>query len=344
VYATSNSGTPIYANASTGNTILASTVSGTAVLGSASSNGTGISGSGGGYGVKGQSYSGIAVNAASTTGYGLYTTSDSGLAIYASSNSTLATIYAVGYGGNTIYGNASYGTGAYGKADSGTGVKGESFSGYGVYGISSYGNGIVAQNNDTTMAAAATSSLAGSSSGLAYYGTGGIMISGNAYKPGGGAWQATSDARLKKDVTPLRLGLEQLRQVRPVTYKYNGLADTTDDGREYVGVIAQELEKVFPSMVSTRKAKLHKDDAASTDIKVVDPSALTFVLINAVKEQQQIIDRQERRIAALERQRGTALSALNLGGGAEAGLALALLPLGFVALRRRKERATLLRG
>jgi len=222
-----------------------------------------------------------------------------------------------------------------GSSSSSYGVYGFSSTNYGVYGLSASGNGVVAQNNDTNGSAAAVSALAGSSSGLAYWGTGGIIITGSvAQKAGGGSWSAFSDVRLKKDVTPLRLGLDQLRQIRPVTYKYNGLGDTADDGHEYVGVIAQELEKIFPSMVTSKKGKLHKTDAAETDIKVVDPSALTYVLINSVNEQQQIIERQERRIAALERGRG--LSASMLGNGAEMALAFGLLPLGFVALRRRK--------
>ena len=221
-------------------------------------------------------------------------------------------------------------------AGSGSGVLASSNSGSGVFAISQTSNAVLAQNSDTTMAAAAVSALAGSSSGLAYYGTGNIIISGSlAQKAGGGSWTAPSDIRIKKDVTPLRLGLDQLRQIRPVTYKYNGLGGTTDDGQEYVGVVAQELEKIFPKMVTSRKGKLHPSDTAETDIKVVDPSALTYVLINSVKEQQQIIDRQERRIAALERGRG--VSASMLSNGAEMALAFGLLPLGFVALRRRKE-------
>jgi len=254
-------------------------------------------------------------------------------------------IIGIGVGGSGVAGNSTSSTGTsgvstsgfgvYGASSSNIGVRGDSTSSIGVYGVSSSGNGVVAQNNDTTMAAAAVSALAGNSNGLAYWGTGSIIITGSlAQKAGGGSWTAPSDIRIKRDVAPLRLGLDQLRQIRPVTYKYNGLGGTTDDGHEYVGVVAQELEKIFPNMVTSRKGKLHPSDTAETDIKVVDPSALTYVLINSVKEQQQIIDRQERRIAALEHGRG--LSASMLGNGAEMALALGLLPLGFVALRRRK--------
>jgi len=245
-------------------------------------------------------------------------------------------VIAVATTGTAVSAQSTSSYGVLGVSSSSHGVYGSSSSGYGVYGSSSTGNGVVAANNDTTMAAAAVSALAGSSSGLAYYGTGGIIISGSvAQKSGGGSWTSVSDARLKRDVAPLKLSLDQLRKVQPVTYKYNGLGGTTDDGHEFVGVIAQELEKVFPSMVTSRKGKLHPTDTAETDIRVVDPSALTFVLINSVKEQQQIIERQERRIAALER--GRSLTASLGGNSLEAALALGLLPLGFVAMRRRKQ-------
>ena len=73
------------------------------------------------------------------------------------------------------------------------------------------------------------------------------------------------------------------------------------------------------------------------DIKMVDPSAFTYLLINAVKQQQQIIERQEHRIAALEHPRVASLAASVLNGGFGTGIGLSLVSLGFVVLRRRKE-------
>ena len=228
-----------------------------------------------------------------------------------------------------------------GNSTNSYGVQGYSQNSIGIYGYSPSTNGIVGQNGRTDWAAAAISALSGGPHGLAVYAggdivvTGDLQVSGDATKYGSLAWTTPSDARIKKDVAALRLGLTQLKEVRPVTYKYNGLGGAPNDGREYVGVIAQELEKVFPSMVSSKKVKLHPEDALETDIKVVDPSAFTYLLINSVKEQQALIERQERRIAALERGRGVAASMFG-GSGVELGLAVGLLPLGFMALRRRK--------
>jgi hypothetical protein len=217
------------------------------------------------------------------------------------------------------------------------GVYGASSTGIGVLASAQTDNGLRAYTSSTT--AAAVSALSPSSSGLAFYGGGGILITGSAEKPGGGPWTASSDARIKKDVKALQWGIEELRQVRPVTFKYNGLGGSQDDGREYTGVIAQELEKILPAMVTSRKAKLKQSDSDETDIRIVDPSAFTYVLINAVKEQQQVIERQEMRLSALERERGT-LGASIVGGELGRGIALGLLPLAFLALNRRKKSST----
>ncbi len=249
-----------------------------------------------------------------------------GVAVYGASS---------GSSGTAILGANTTGTAIQGVSSTGRGVDGFAFSsGTGVYGTSSTGNGVIGQNYNTGWSAAAVAALSGGPHGLALWAGGDIIVSGDALKYGSLAWSNASDARIKKDVVPLRLGLSQLKEVRPVTYRYNGLGGSPNDGREYAGVIAQELEKVFPSMVSSKKIKLHPDDAVESDIKIVDPSAFTYVLINSVKEQQAIIERQERRIAALERSRN--VSASMLGNGVEMALALGLLPLGFIAFRRRK--------
>jgi hypothetical protein len=150
-------------------------------------------------------------------------------------------------------------------------------------------------------------------------------------------WAATSDERVKKDVKPFRQGLAELEAVRPVMFKYNGLGGTEVDGKEYVGVIAQDLAKIVPWMVSQQKTRLHKDDVHETDIDRVDASAFTYMLINAVKEQQKMIQQQGAQIAALEHGRAPVMSSF-MSGGIGAGVALGLLPLGLItALRRRRK-------
>lgn len=108
-----------------------------------------------------------------------------------------------------------------------------------------------------------------------------FQVKGAAYKSEGGAsWNSPSDLRLKEDVQDLEAGLAQLMQVRPVRFRFNGKAGTRK-GEEGVGVIGQEIEKVFPEMIQKidSGAKYGIDD-----LRVYNGSALTYVLINAVKE------------------------------------------------------------
>ena len=79
---------------------------------------------------------------------------------------------------------------------------------------------------------------------------------------------AFSDARLKDNIETLEDGLAKVEQLRGVTY--------TRNGRENVGVIAQEVEKILPEIVLTA------DDEMGT--KSVDYSRITAVLIEAVKD------------------------------------------------------------
>ena len=79
---------------------------------------------------------------------------------------------------------------------------------------------------------------------------------------------AFSDKRLKDNIETLEDGLTKVEQLRGVTY--------TRDGKENIGVIAQEVEKILPEIVLTA------DDEMGT--KSVDYSRITAVLIEAVKD------------------------------------------------------------
>ena len=102
---------------------------------------------------------------------------------------------------------------------------------------------------------------------------------------GGTLGTCSSDLRLKKDITPYKSDLSHLLGLRPVTYRYNGLGGMIEDKEaKRVGLIAQEVEKVAPELVSNRDVKLHPEDNKKTVTKAVDYGALTFMLINGLKE------------------------------------------------------------
>jgi hypothetical protein len=121
-------------------------------------------------------------------------------------------------------------------------------------------------------------------------------LSTQAYKPGGGAWADSSDARVKNVIGAYTHGLAELQQIEPVRFTFKGNVQRTDPaldttakadhhnalGEEFVGVIAQDIEGPMPETV--KKISAFIDGVAVDDVRLLDPSALTYALINAVKE------------------------------------------------------------
>lgn len=109
-----------------------------------------------------------------------------------------------------------------------------------------------------------------------------LSVNGAADKPGGGSWGSFSDIRSKENIMEYDRGLDELMQLKPVFYNYK--AEFEWGNKTYVGLIAQEVEKVIPDMIEEVEIK------NIDNFKRVDPSELTYLLINAVQEQQNQID------------------------------------------------------
>lgn len=101
-----------------------------------------------------------------------------------------------------------------------------------------------------------------------------------------------SDERLKQNVTELTGVMEKLEAVRGVYFDWipGFESDMLLSSGHQIGVIAQELEMVFPELVI----------ANDKGYKMVDYSKLTPVLLEAIKEQQVIIESQKSEIDELK--------------------------------------------
>jgi hypothetical protein len=93
----------------------------------------------------------------------------------------------------------------------------------------------------------------------------------------------TSDRTLKKNIATIESPLTKILKLRGVTFNWK------KDNTASVGLIAQEVEKVFPELVSE-----------SNGIKSVQYGNLVAPLIEAVKEQQKEINNLKNRIELLE--------------------------------------------
>lgn len=106
----------------------------------------------------------------------------------------------------------------------------------------------------------------------------------------------TSDIRIKKDVVDATPKLDDLLKVRVVNYVRT---DDENQGKE-LGVIAQELEQIFPGLVYETEIRSADGTVICSDRKNVKYSVFVPMLIKAVQELSAKNDALETRIAVLE--------------------------------------------
>jgi hypothetical protein len=121
----------------------------------------------------------------------------------------------------------------------------------------------------------------------------------SAAKPTTNTWTIASDERIKTNIQPYEKGLAEILQVEPITYDYNGKGGMAA-GPGGISILAQALQPVFPECVGSYKGKLNEDDEEETDILNYNGHAMTFALINAVKELSTKLDALTERVEALE--------------------------------------------
>ena len=111
---------------------------------------------------------------------------------------------------------------------------------------------------------------------------------------------AVSDARFKQNVRPLTGALAAVLALRGVRYTWNalGVQHGGTAEAEQVGVLAQELEKLYPELVST--------DAQG--YKAVNYAQLAPILIEALKEQQRLIETLQAQAATQQTDHATLLT------------------------------------
>ena len=326
VYGVSASGTGVSGETATGAGVRGhATTSGTGVSG-LSPGGFGVSGqsgarfgvygfgnssSGGGvwgeswnaHGVMGTSVNATGVYGSSTGPYGVFgaATSGTGVAGYSEQGDG-----ATGVGTNSGVSGVNTGTGAgvWGRSQGGTGVKGESASSakYGIHGVNTGGGvGVYAETNSTTTAAVYGYATTGAGRGVWGYSPSGYGVVGQSNSSYGiycagnggytGSWSNLSDARLKRDVSPIADALSKVLALRGVsfTWRREEFPDMHLNGGPQIGMIAQEVAAVVPEVVT----------ADLEGYQALDYSKLAPLLVEAVKAQQRRIEELEAKLAAV---------------------------------------------
>ncbi len=117
------------------------------------------------------------------------------------------------------------------------------------------------------------------------------------------SFHTVSDKRLKENINPISNALDKVLQIEGISFNYkamhnafmvdnsnkntdsilvNGLSARPEPKKEQYGIVAQDLEKVLPGLVSE-----------DIGIKTINYDGVIPYLIEAIKEQQQIINRQQ---------------------------------------------------
>ena len=104
-----------------------------------------------------------------------------------------------------------------------------------------------------------------------------VEASGNV-KNATGSYGAISDIKLKENITEATPKLEDLLKVKVCNYNFKG------NETKQIGVIAQELEKIFPSMVEESEDRDDNGVFLGTTTKSVKYSIFVPMLIKAIQE------------------------------------------------------------
>jgi len=109
------------------------------------------------------------------------------------------------------------------------------------------------------------------------------------------SYGALSDVKLKENIVDASPKLADLMQIKVRNYNLKNEPD-----HKQLGVIAQELETVFPAMVEESPDRDKQGNDLGTTTKSVKYSVFVPMLIKAIQEQQALITQLTERITALE--------------------------------------------
>ena len=104
-----------------------------------------------------------------------------------------------------------------------------------------------------------------------------------------GNYTPVSDERLKKNIEPVEDVLSKLNSLQPK--KYN-MKEEVNTAEKHYGFIAQDLENIFPELVSVTP----DDGDGIADLRTVSYTELIPILVKAIQEQQKQIEELQRAV------------------------------------------------
>ncbi len=128
-----------------------------------------------------------------------------------------------------------------------------------------------------------------------------------------GQYLALSDERLKTNIRPMASVLDKISRLKPSTYQFKN----AKSGNDYDGFIAQEVMKIFPSLVQHTV-----DNEAKIDVYTMDYSGFGVIAVKGIQELMKQNDSLRSAIEELRSEMMQVQTMLNIGSqstGAGAG-------------------------
>jgi len=108
----------------------------------------------------------------------------------------------------------------------------------------------------------------------------------NGTAGGKDSWNSLSDYRFKRDIQTIAGALDKVKKLRGVTFQWK---DEASGAQPHIGFIAQEMAEVVPEVVNTQGG-----------VYSVQYAPVTAVLVEAIKEQQKMIEQLQEEIRWLK--------------------------------------------
>jgi hypothetical protein len=147
---------------------------------------------------------------------------------------------------------------------------------------------LIGSNANNTSSYFVQAGVSGVANVFYIFGNGNVQNTNNSYG-------AISDVKLKENIVDATPKLADLMQVRVRNYNLK-----TNPDQKQIGVIAQELENIFPSLIDESPDKDSEGNELGTTTKAVKYSVFVPMLIKAIQELKAELDTTKARLAALE--------------------------------------------
>jgi len=128
-----------------------------------------------------------------------------------------------------------------------------------------------------------------------------LHVVGDAAKTTGIYWTNISDRNLKRDIKPLEGALDRLTRLKGRTFKWKDPAELNAAEGTHIGLVAQEVEEVFPKWVS-------EDNQGRKQVTLEGLEAVTIEAIKELKLENELL---RKRLEILEQKLNLRQSAAN---------------------------------